>query len=143
MGKKVLRVIVVGLLLCFVLSINVFASSDWDPDAIITILEPVVADDFVDNEHRFYAYNDDTIRFSLGLGVDKDFVLSHRDELSGDWSSVTSSFAELSKSGYEVLKTLGYDDKFFTICILSNIYDESSDVIFMTVNGNNVYDALG
>ncbi len=49
------------------------------------------------------------------------------------------SMTTLSQSGYELLQSLGYEDKNFIVTILDDVDDNSSDAWLIIVNGNVVY----
>ena len=59
-----------------------------------------------------------------------------------NWISVVNSFGDASKRAYELFGSVGYGDKFFVLSIVDNVYDETSDIWFISVNGNTVFDVL-
>ena len=129
-----------GILIVITLSTVCFASSDWDPDSVVSMMKLAMGDSFSEFDNNLSFYNDNTIRFIVDMDASKDYALSNKSQLYDQWSTLRDNLTGVSQSGYDVLKTLGCGDKFFVVTVLDNVYDEASDVWLIVVNGNVVYD---
>ena len=151
--KHTVAIVISCLILCFTMPMNILAS-DWDADSIISVLQLAFESGMEENpfEYNLTPYNDNTIRMTVSMsttGMKKDEVLDNMalykasgtwSDIADAWSSVSASMANLSKSGYDMLVTLGYEDKSFSVILVDDKDDEYSDVWFVAVNGNEVYD---
>ena len=142
MIKKSSAVLAVCLSFCILFSLTVLAESERDPNLMVSLLQSAMKDTWDDYDIDLSAYGDNCIRMKIGMkGIGaKDFTVCNRSQVIEAWNNAKSSWADMSKAAYDVFTTLGFDDKLFTVCVMDDISDESSDVWFVAVNGNIVYD---
>ena len=151
--KRASAMLIMALLFCFLISFTFYASQEWDPDALISVMDMVIGENFEYN-YKLTKYEENSIRMITDLdmpsnGTSKDMIINeckkNKDELAEikeAWDAATASLVELSKSGVEVLKSVDFNDKFFIASIVDDINDESSDVWLVIVNGEVVYDVF-
>ncbi len=141
--KQLSAVFLVCTVLCFLFSSNVFASSELDESLIIPLFQAAMGDTLDNMDHDLSLYNENCVRLKIDLDFSKDDALVTKSQLSGEYSTMVESLTTTSEAGYTLLTTLGFEDKFFTVCLVDDIYDEESDVWLVIVNGCVVYDAFG
>lgn len=132
----------VCVMLCFLFTSSVAASSGIDEGMVIPLFQAAMGDSFDTMDHDLSLYNENCVRFVVDLDFTKDEALAAKSQLSSTYNTMVESLTGTSKSGYELLKTLGYEDAFFTVCLMDDVYDQESDVWLVIVNGCVMYDAF-
>ena len=135
-------VLSVCVMLCFLFTSSVAASSGIDEGMVIPLFQTAMGDSFDTMDHDLSLYNDNCVRFVVDLDFTKDEALAAKSQLSSTYNTMVESLTGTSKSGYELLKTLGYEDAFFTVCLMDDVYDQESDVWLVIVNRCVMYDAF-